>query len=397
MSIATELEALATNLGAAKSAVTAKGGTVGDTGLAGLATEIGTIPSSGGGGGIPDWGELSYYSVFSVQYAVDYAENCTVSNINASVYEQFLASQGGVDPSFCEFNYSDGVWDFGFGATTISPSDMASVTGITVSIDDPSQGWANFTVAATAYVDKTSPVETAVLSSTEYANLGGSQDSYSVGSKKILRKAVKGFTFGIMPTSVPQSFFANSGIEEISFGYNHAITSIGTSFLSGCSNFNSPISLPASVTSIGNYFLYNAASFNQPLALSSQITTIPQNFLTGCTSFNQPLALPNGVTAIGASFLQNCKSFNQPLILPRNLSSIGSMFMMNLRDMTSTVSVGALPSSLISSNDSALSAENTSAPAYVTGITLSGATANAWKTALPDRSTSSPVRKLLVE
>ena len=52
MSIASEIQDLNTNLTAAKNAVTAKGGTVGDTGLAGLADEIATIPS-GGGVGIP--------------------------------------------------------------------------------------------------------------------------------------------------------------------------------------------------------------------------------------------------------------------------------------------------------------------------------------------------------
>lgn len=52
MSIATEIEALQTNLASAKTAVQTKGGTVGDTGLAGLADEIATIPT-GGGFGIP--------------------------------------------------------------------------------------------------------------------------------------------------------------------------------------------------------------------------------------------------------------------------------------------------------------------------------------------------------
>lgn len=47
--IAEEITALNTNLAAAKAAVTTAGGTVGDTGLAGLATEIATIPSGGGG------------------------------------------------------------------------------------------------------------------------------------------------------------------------------------------------------------------------------------------------------------------------------------------------------------------------------------------------------------
>lgn len=48
MTIASEIEDLQTNLAAAKSAVTAKGGTVGNTGLAGLATEIASIPAGGG-------------------------------------------------------------------------------------------------------------------------------------------------------------------------------------------------------------------------------------------------------------------------------------------------------------------------------------------------------------
>lgn len=48
MTIASEITDLQTNLANAKSAVTAKGGTVADTGLAGLASEIATIPSGGG-------------------------------------------------------------------------------------------------------------------------------------------------------------------------------------------------------------------------------------------------------------------------------------------------------------------------------------------------------------
>lgn len=56
MSIASELEALADNLAGAKNAVEAKGGTVGDTGLAGLASEITTIPT----GGTANWGTVTY-------------------------------------------------------------------------------------------------------------------------------------------------------------------------------------------------------------------------------------------------------------------------------------------------------------------------------------------------
>ena len=56
MTIASEITALQTNLSAAKTAVTTKGGTVGDTGLAGLASEIATIPSGSAG----SWGTVTY-------------------------------------------------------------------------------------------------------------------------------------------------------------------------------------------------------------------------------------------------------------------------------------------------------------------------------------------------
>lgn len=48
MNIADEIQNLNANLAAAKAAIVAKGGTVGDTGLAGLASEINSIPSGGG-------------------------------------------------------------------------------------------------------------------------------------------------------------------------------------------------------------------------------------------------------------------------------------------------------------------------------------------------------------
>lgn len=54
MTIASEITDLQTNLANAKSAVTTKGGTVGDTGLAGLASEIDTIPAGGGGAKAPN-------------------------------------------------------------------------------------------------------------------------------------------------------------------------------------------------------------------------------------------------------------------------------------------------------------------------------------------------------
>ena len=66
MSIATEITALNTNLTAAKNAVVTKGGTVGDTGLAGLENEILSIPSGGGG----TWGTVTYVDSNNVEHTV---------------------------------------------------------------------------------------------------------------------------------------------------------------------------------------------------------------------------------------------------------------------------------------------------------------------------------------
>ena len=66
MSIATEITALDTNLNAAKEAVEAKGGTVGDTGLAGLAAEIATIPS----GSTAGWGSVTYLDANNEEQSV---------------------------------------------------------------------------------------------------------------------------------------------------------------------------------------------------------------------------------------------------------------------------------------------------------------------------------------
>lgn len=75
MTIASEITALQNNLAAAKTAIETKGGTVGDTGLAGLATEIDTIPSGGGGG--TDVRFIDYDGTIIAQMSMDDAHQLT--------------------------------------------------------------------------------------------------------------------------------------------------------------------------------------------------------------------------------------------------------------------------------------------------------------------------------
>lgn len=88
MSIASEITDLNTNLNAAKNAVVSKGGTVGDTGLAGLASEILSIPSGGGG----SYGTVSYLDdnnleqTVTIQDAYELSLLCTQSQgINITI------------------------------------------------------------------------------------------------------------------------------------------------------------------------------------------------------------------------------------------------------------------------------------------------------------------------
>lgn len=85
MSIATELTALNTNLQAAKTAVTTKGGTVGNTGLAGLASEIATIPSGGGSDDfeLPEPSSGECYLLLEIQG--DTIDDIFVSSIQGNV------------------------------------------------------------------------------------------------------------------------------------------------------------------------------------------------------------------------------------------------------------------------------------------------------------------------
>lgn len=100
MTIASEIQDLQTNLAAAKTAVENKGGTVGDTGLAGLASEIATIPSGTTG----SWGSLTYLDSNNQERTV------TIQNED----EYFLLSHFGT-------------WDVTIGGETFNTDRIKSV------------------------------------------------------------------------------------------------------------------------------------------------------------------------------------------------------------------------------------------------------------------------------
>ena len=95
MSIASEIQALNTNLTAAKNAVTSAGGTVGDTGLAGLASEIGTIPTGGGGVSRPTtWAEFAAMTTAEQQQVYGVGDrvglSCPFSATGSGTYYEYI-------------------------------------------------------------------------------------------------------------------------------------------------------------------------------------------------------------------------------------------------------------------------------------------------------------------
>lgn len=361
MSIATEITALNTNLTAAKNAVTAKGGTVGDTGLAGLATEIASIPSGGGGPVVPEtlYGSVLVYPVVRKEFVAYEGTiyGCTVNDIDQDVFTAFTAqyppAYGEVrfmgeedydDPSIFHWTYE--YMDLLTGeAVPLDIGDLGTI-GLDVTVDEGG-GVAEISLYLEQTVNTDSYCWVDISDASEYSAIGNDgKDTYTIGGVGFTQDQIKGFALGSLNTTTPR-FLSCANLEEVYFDYATSLTSIGDDFLKGCSQFNQEITIPSGVTSIGEYFL------------------------SGCSSFNQPLALPSSITSIGVGFLSVANS------------------------MVSTVNVGSLAASVIASSNDSFSASNGLAPACTTGITIAGTTASDWKAKFPDRSTY-PYRKLIV-
>lgn len=305
MTIASEIQDLQTNLQAAKTAVTTKGGTVGDTGLAGLASEIASIPS---GGTLDNYGTITY---------LDNGVEKTVTIANEGDYNEL--SVGGSE-SIIHIN-----------GISLNKSDIKGITiadGVQYIPDYFCSGCEN--------------LETVTLPDTIH---------------------YIGFHVFVYANINSQINLTN-------------VKFIGESFLEGNMSFNQPLSMP-NVEYIEDYFLGFCSNFNSPITLNDNIRVIDSAFMYECTSFAQSLTIPAGLENFGtgdnpgSDFMRNCNSFTGPLVCNGPVDA--------------TIPIG----------NNSLSTNSASAAMYTTGITLTGPYAQAWKDALPDR-TSSPYRKLIV-
>lgn len=182
------------------------------------------------------------------------------------------------------------------------------------------------------------------LTEADYNKLGdpGSATSsinFSFGS--VVKDTITRLDFGTKPTFTPTSFMSKCTNFNSPLDLPANLTTINNSFLSGCTAFNSPVVIPNKVTKIGDNFLSSCSEFNQPLSLPSTITSIGSNFLGACMAFNQELIMPSGIKSIPNSFMTNCSAFNGALTLPSSATSIGTDFLRNAGSFNQPLSLPA--------------------------------------------------------
>lgn len=354
MSIASELADLQTNLEAAQSAIEAAGGTVGDTGLAGLSTAIESIPS-GGGLPTPEWGRLTCLK-WSTDWGMEIDNPVYEATFDKDTFLAFIEEHP-LDPSYDntvtisfsgDFEHEPvtliieiyGFIDDPFEGETVTLQSLEEM-GVTVTSYDVEEPASIDIKMTTTFGDEVGLILD--LNESQYEALGSDYDEYAIdlgGGFSIPREAVVGFEFGYAPTETSESFLYNcTNLVSLDIS-NWNINTIGSYFLSGCSGFapSSPLDT-SSVTTIGGAFLYGCSSFNQVLDLSN-VETIGDAFLYGCSSFNQVLDLGN-VGTIGNEFLVQCSSFNHPLDLS-NVTSIGNNFMVECSSFNQALDISGI-------------------------------------------------------
>lgn len=309
MTIASEITALNTNLTAAKDAVTAKGGTVGDTGLAGLAAEIASIPAGGGGdepGG--DAVITGYDSTTGVISGYGFGSTAgTVYLLDRATHTYVQQPHSAWSPT---------------SITLTTPIDLSVIEGTTSLVAVLSNGeWSTkqlitgqiaVTGFAKAYVNNpgTDTVRTIAVSSSEWSQFNPSNNAYS-----------------IQITCGGDTFYSDE-VVGIQFGSDFNLTTLGYQTLAYFVDLNQPLVIPEGVTTIQGSFLNYCYNFNQPLVLPSTLRTMNGgNFMYHCEDFNQPMTIPYGVTDLGSYFMNYCESFNQSLSLPTTLTGIAPSFM----------------------------------------------------------------------
>lgn len=419
MSLSSEITDLSTNLTAAKDAVVAKGGTVGDTGLAGLEAEILGIPAPRN----LQWGELEYYPFTPATCSTATSRNLTINSAATDDLVRFFREKLYVQSSAqieayywmdtgtlaCSWSGGSGNWQ------QFQAAELEHMYNISVSLQNTGTNghWViNYTPTT---VNKQGTVTTAELTQTEFNSLGPASipdqyDTINISGVDVPLIAFKKFTFGNRPTTTSRYFLAESGTEEVDFTHADSLTSLGDGFLYQSTGLIKDLVLPESVTSIGKYFLLGIGTGNFNV-IGHGVTSVEQGFMQNdrqtigqislpnlesigmdffrnASNCNTPLWFPK-LKTIGQGFLYSCSKFNQSFLIPSTVTAIGPYFMQGTDNMTGTIACEA-PASVMTASSTVdaytLRASSTSARSVTVGITLTGSYASDWHTRLPDNS-----------
>lgn len=411
MSVNSEIADLEANLAAAKAIVVRKGGTVSDTGLAGLAQEITDIPygpvlvtgveitSPASPAtmikGEPDvvlsadilpvdatdktvsWSS-SDTDVVSVSQDVQTGDWTAHPIISGNATLTVTTTDGGLTDSvsvsvteswgtISYYDFSQG-WNKETAARcTINSVDTVRLQDYLDSVEhsDEEEVWFQYNKNDKVWRDRNvSPTVDILpenLESTTGINVTISDPELSANFR-LRKKYIIDTTSQPTRKSITQSEYEslNTNIYNISglnipctavysFVFTSTPTTTPAGFLSGCSNLEVlDMSGATGLTSIQNNFLASCSLFNQEFTIPANVTTIGNYFLANCPSFNQLLIIPDNVTSIGDNFLFGCSSFNQPITIPNDVTSVGGSFLNNCNNFNSSVT---LSSSLTTINE----------------------------------------------
>ena len=454
MSIASQITALGNNIGAAYNMINQRGGTIpARKNAENMATAIATIPS---GGPTKDYGTVTIGTLSNPSVGVSSYSYCTVVITDSTAAASYFINNqmGGIDGysgawglnlSWSSGN-TDWMWyDYNNNARPVSLSELAS-NGISITVNSGAT-YASVSLSMTYTIDSTSPTQQNITDKYEYLTLGyvstngygggmvNGPDSYAtINGQAVFKPTIIGYSFGndcietsdyfLSFTSIPGPLTVPSNVTSVG-NYFFAVSDydgditfqgpirIGAGFLLNCASFNSNLTIPAG-SSVGENFMAGCTSYNKSFPLSN-VASIGNQAMSGCTSFNQPISFANGAV-IGQSLLRNCTSFNsavdltgvarmyngflayctafsQSFTIPSSIPTVYSnMFMYGCNNFVGVLTVNA---PIDRSDNYCLSTNSNTALMYTTGITLKGTYRSSWISTLPNRTSSSPYRKLI--
>lgn len=252
MSIASELTALSNNLTAAKNAVTTKGGTAGDTGLAGLASEIATIPT--GGGTLDNYGSITYLD-----------SNNAKQTLTLSTEDDYLELTIGSSADI----------EIKINGVTMTKGDITGVIiadGVQYIPNAFCYGCNNLTTA-------TIPSSVHIIGFSVFNSCNITTASFDLQNVHYISDNFLYYNLNFnMPISLPK------------------VKEIGSGFLYYCSSFNSSLTINDECEVIGGNFLRGCSAFAQSFSIPSG------------------LSMGSGVVNPGARFMQDCVNFVGPLV-----------------------------------------------------------------------------------